>query len=145
VYFFEFIQSKTRINNLSILLTSQISDIFRQIPLKEMIIESHQITKMFTIENFIKKNSVTIYRVSQNWRRNYLLPYRRCLNVHEKNMEKMFPTKNQLFLLLLLTVIQCKQKYIRTSLPCIVTVVDLKHFFRFPKLLNSLLCRIQYW
>jgi hypothetical protein len=38
----------------------------------------------------------------------------------------MFPIKNQLFLLLLLTVIQCKQRYIRTSLPCNVTVVDLK-------------------
>jgi hypothetical protein len=44
--------------------------------------------------------------------------------VHEKNMEKMFPTKkNLLFLLLLLTVIQCKQRCIRTSLPCNVTVV----------------------
>jgi hypothetical protein len=52
--------------------------------------------------------------------------YRGRLNVHEKNMEKMFPTKNQLFLLLLLTVIQCKQRYIRTLLPCNVTVVDLK-------------------
>jgi hypothetical protein len=41
-------------------------------------------------------------------------------------------------LLLLLTVIQCKQRYIRTSLSCNVTVVDLKYFFRFPKLLNSL-------
>jgi hypothetical protein len=38
--------------------------------------------------------------------------------LHEKNMEKMFPRKkNQLFLLLLLTVVQCKQRYIRTSLP----------------------------
>jgi hypothetical protein len=54
--------------------------------------------------------------MSQKWRTNYLLPYRGCLNVHEKNMEKMFPTK-KLFLLLLLTVIQCKQRYIRTSLP----------------------------
>jgi hypothetical protein len=26
--------------------------------------------------------------MSQNWRTNYLLPYRECLNVHEKNMEK---------------------------------------------------------
>jgi hypothetical protein len=52
-------------------------------------------------------------------------------NVHEKNIEKMFPTKNQLFLLLLLTVIQCKQRYIRTSLPCNVTVVDLKKKFDF--------------
>jgi hypothetical protein len=57
------------------------------------------------------------YRMSQNWRTNYLLP---CI-----------------LLLLLLTVIQCKQRYTRTSLPCNVTVVDLKYFFRFPKLLNS--------
>jgi hypothetical protein len=27
----------------------------------------------------------------------YLLPYQGCLNVHEKNMEKMFPTKNSIF------------------------------------------------
>jgi hypothetical protein len=52
------------------------------------------------------------YRLSQKWRTNYLLPYRGCLNVHEKNMEKMFPQKNLLFLLLLLlTIIQCKQRY----------------------------------
>jgi hypothetical protein len=63
----------------------------------------------------------------------------------KKIWKKCFRQKNQLFLLLLLTVIQCKQRYIRTSLPCTVTVVDLKHFFRFPKLLNSLLCRIKYW
>jgi hypothetical protein len=62
-----------------------------------------------------------------------------------KKMEKCFRQKNQLFLSLLLTVIQCKQTYIRTSLPCNVTVVDLKYVFRFPKLLNSLLCRIRYW
>jgi hypothetical protein len=31
-----------------------------------------------------------LYRVSQNLRIHYLLPYRGCLNVHEKNMEKMF-------------------------------------------------------
>jgi hypothetical protein len=37
-----------------------------------------------------------MYRVSQNWRTNYLLPYRGCLNVHEKNMEKMFPTKKSI-------------------------------------------------
>jgi hypothetical protein len=36
------------------------------------------------------------YRVSQKWRTNYLLPYRVCLNVHEKNMEKMFPTKKSI-------------------------------------------------
>jgi hypothetical protein len=33
------------------------------------------------------------YRVSQKWRTNYLLPYPGCLNVHEKNMKKMFSTK----------------------------------------------------
>jgi hypothetical protein len=65
--------------------------------------------------------------VSQNWRTNYLLPYRGCLNVHEKNMEKIFQTKKML-LLLLLTVIQCKQRNTRTSLPCNVTVVDLKKY-----------------
>jgi hypothetical protein len=32
-------------------------------------------------------------QVSQKWRTNYLLLYRGCLNVHEKNMEKMFPIK----------------------------------------------------
>jgi hypothetical protein len=47
-----------------------------------------------------------IYRVSQNWRTNYLLPYRGCLNVHEKNV---FDKKKSLFLLLLLTVIQCNK------------------------------------
>jgi hypothetical protein len=31
--------------------------------------------------------------VSQKWRTNYLLPYPGCLNVHEKNMEKIFQTK----------------------------------------------------
>jgi NADPH-dependent 7-cyano-7-deazaguanine reductase QueF len=71
------------------------------------------------------KIKIIVCRVSQNWRTNYLLPYRGCLNIHEKNMEKIFQTKkNQLMLLLLLTVIQCKQRYTRTSLPCNVTVVD---------------------
>jgi hypothetical protein len=63
----------------------------------------------------------------------------------KKIWKKCFRQKNQLFLLLLLTVIQCKQIYIRTSLACNVTVVDLKYFFQFPKLLNSLLSRIKYW
>jgi hypothetical protein len=85
------------------------------------------------------------YRLSQKWRTNYLLPYPGCLNVHEKNMEKNFQTKNKLLLFLLLTVMQCKERCTRTSLPCNVTVVDLKYFFRFPKLLNSPLCRIRYW
>jgi hypothetical protein len=31
--------------------------------------------------------------LSQNWRTNYLLPYRRgCLNVHEKKLEKILQT-----------------------------------------------------
>jgi hypothetical protein len=55
----------------------------------------------------------------------YLLLYRGCLNVHEKIWKKCFRQKNQLFLLLL-TVIQSKQRYIRTSLRCNVAVVDLK-------------------
>jgi hypothetical protein len=41
----------------------------------------------------------------------------------KKIWKKCFQQKNQLFLLLLLTVIQCKQRYIR--IPCNVTVVDL--------------------
>jgi hypothetical protein len=48
----------------------------------------------------------SIYRVSQNWRTNYLLPYRGCLNVHEKNMEKMFPTKK----LIIIFIIKKKKK-----------------------------------
>jgi hypothetical protein len=32
------------------------------------------------------------------------------------------------------TIIQCKQRYIRTSLPCNVTVEDLKKKVRFAKL-----------
>jgi hypothetical protein len=33
-----------------------------------------------------KKKASSKYRVSQKWRTNYLLPYRGCLNVHEKNV-----------------------------------------------------------
>jgi hypothetical protein len=35
--------------------------------------------------------------------------------LHEKNMGKNFHTKKSIILLLLLTVIQCKQRYTRTS------------------------------
>jgi hypothetical protein len=35
----------------------------------------------------------------------------------KKIWKKIFRQKNQLLLLLLLTIIQCKQRYIRTSLP----------------------------
>jgi hypothetical protein len=46
----------------------------------------------------------------------------------KKIWKQCFRQKNKLFLLLLLLlrVIQCKQRYIRTSLPCNVIVVDLK-------------------
>jgi hypothetical protein len=64
--------------------------------------------------------------MSQNWRTNYLLPYRGCLNVHEKNMEKMFATKKLIIFIIIIDGIQCKQRYIRTLLPCNVTIVDLK-------------------
>jgi hypothetical protein len=40
--------------------------------------------------------------VSQKWRTNYLLPYRGCLNVHEKNMEKMFPTKKSIIFIIII-------------------------------------------
>jgi hypothetical protein len=41
-------------------------------------------------------------------------------------MEKIFQTKKLILLLLLLMVIQCKQRCTRTTLPCNVIVVDLK-------------------
>jgi hypothetical protein len=31
-----------------------------------------------------------------------LLPYRGCLNVHEKNMEKMFPTKKSIIFIIII-------------------------------------------
>jgi hypothetical protein len=43
------------------------------------------------MENIL--NLKIIYKVSQKWRTNYLLPYPGCLNVHEKNIEKIFQTK----------------------------------------------------
>jgi hypothetical protein len=47
----------------------------------------------------------------------------------KKIWKKIFRQKNKFLLLLLLTVIQCKQRCTRTTLPCNVTVVDLKYFF----------------
>jgi hypothetical protein len=48
----------------------------------------------------------------------------------KKIWKKCFRQKiNYFYYYILLTVIQCKQKYIRTSLPCNVTVVDLKYIF----------------
>jgi hypothetical protein len=47
-------------------------------------------------DNVFFFNDIYTYRVSQKWRTNYLLPYRGCLNVHEKNIEKMFPIKKSI-------------------------------------------------
>jgi hypothetical protein len=66
----------------------------------------------------------------------------------KKIWKKCFRQKNQLFLLLLLTIIQCKQRYIHTSLPCSVTVEDLpgdqKGLFKLAvelrKFFNSVIC-----
>jgi hypothetical protein len=52
------------------------------------------ITNLFAhLKYFILSFIIHTYRVSQKWRTNYLLPYPACLNVHEKNMEKIFQTK----------------------------------------------------
>jgi hypothetical protein len=53
----------------------------------------------------------------------YLLPDRGCLNVHEKNKEKKFQTKKSIIVKM---IVQCKQRYTRTSLPCSVALVDLR-------------------
>jgi hypothetical protein len=43
--------------------------------------------------------------------------------VHEKNMVKNFQTKKSIIAKM---IVQCKQRYTRTSLPCSVALVDLK-------------------
>jgi hypothetical protein len=40
--------------------------------------------------------------MSQKWRTNYLLPYRGRLNVHEKNMGKMFATKKSIIFIIII-------------------------------------------
>jgi hypothetical protein len=55
-----------------------------------------------TVDLTYKQTLSFIYRVAQNWRTNYLLPYRGCLNVHEKNMEKMFPTKKLIIFIIII-------------------------------------------
>jgi hypothetical protein len=40
--------------------------------------------------------------MSQNWRTNYLLSYRGCLNVHEKNMEKKIQTKKTIIVIIII-------------------------------------------
>jgi hypothetical protein len=57
-------------------------------------------SKIKKLSNATQKDAK--YRVSQNWRTNYLLPYRGCLNVHEKNMEKMFPTKKSIIFIIII-------------------------------------------
>jgi hypothetical protein len=52
--------------------------------------------------SWLKICRVLYIQVSQKWRTNYLLPYRGCLNVHEKNMEKMFPTKKSIIFIIII-------------------------------------------
>jgi hypothetical protein len=68
------------------------------------------------------------YTGGAKWRTNYLrttLSRMLKLMYMKKIWKKCFRQKNQFFLLLLLTVIQCKQRYIRTLLPCNVIVNSL--------------------
>jgi hypothetical protein len=53
------------------------------------------------VTHFVTSN-IGKYRVYKKWRSNYLLPYRGCLNVHEKNMEKMFPTKKSIIFIIII-------------------------------------------
>jgi beta-galactosidase beta subunit len=56
-----------------------------------------------TVDLHTKFTDIQFYiQVAQNWRTNYLLPYRGCLNVHEKNMEKMFPTKKLIIFIIII-------------------------------------------
>jgi hypothetical protein len=41
-------------------------------------------------------------QVSRKWRTHYVLPYRGCLNVHEKNMKNIFQTKKSIIAKILL-------------------------------------------
>jgi hypothetical protein len=54
----------------------------------------------FVCQDCSKKFSL-IY-LSQKWRTNYLLHYRGCLNVHEKNMEIMFLTKKLIIFIIII-------------------------------------------
>jgi hypothetical protein len=49
-------------------------------------------------------HTLATYRLSQKWRTNYLLPYRGCLNVHEKNIEKNFQTKKLIFIIIIIII-----------------------------------------
>jgi hypothetical protein len=60
------------------------------------------IVKLHLARSRINFSTLNTYRVSQNWRTNYLLPYRGCLNVHEQNMQKMFPTKKSIIFIIII-------------------------------------------
>jgi hypothetical protein len=51
---------------------------------------------------YLYLHKLCTYRVSQKWSTNYLLPYRGCLNAHEKNMENMFPTKKSIIFIIII-------------------------------------------
>jgi hypothetical protein len=75
----------------------------------------------------VKDESLCI-QVSQNWRTNYVLTnlsrmFKFTLKKYgKKNSDKKTKKKS----IIQLTIIQCKQRYIRPSLPCNVAVVDLR-------------------
>jgi hypothetical protein len=49
------------------------------------------------------RNGESIYRCPKNGvQTTYYIPYRGCLNVHEKNMEKMFPTKKSIIFIIII-------------------------------------------
>jgi hypothetical protein len=77
---------------------ARVSPIFK----KEDLSNIEHFRPISIICNFSKILESILYRVSQNWRTNYLLPYRGCLNVHEKNMEKMFPTKKSTIFIIII-------------------------------------------
>jgi hypothetical protein len=47
---------------------------------------------------------IYLYRMSQKWHTNYLLPYPGCLNAHEKNMEKIFQPKKFIIIIFIINV-----------------------------------------
>jgi hypothetical protein len=53
-----------------------------------------------------------LIQVSQKWRTNYLLPYPGCLNVHEKNMEKIFQTKKLIIIIFIINKDVLVQHYL---------------------------------
>jgi hypothetical protein len=64
----------------------------------------HEVSKRYEKQTKICNSLVKLenIQVSQKWRTNYLLPYRGCLNVHEKNMENIFQTKKLIFIIIII-------------------------------------------